>query len=146
MATPPFLIRLMGHTALSRSFKIGEEDREAYAFANDLRAAVLEGRLSAVWTHPANELAGVTRATKRGPRALPQAALARALGMHKGTSDYLFLHRAGSMAIEFKSAKGSLTQGQRDFRSWCEQEGVPFHVVRSAAAGLDLLRSEGLLK
>lgn len=139
MTTPAFLVRLMAYTPLSRGMKIGPEDREALVFANALRAASLEGRLAAVWTHPANELAGVTRSTNYGPRPLPQAALARALGLVKGASDYLFLWRGGAGAIEFKSAEGSLTQGQRDFREWCAAVGVPFRVARSTPEALGFL-------
>jgi len=145
MPTPAFLVRLMAHTSLSRGFKLGPEDREAYAFANDLRVATLEGRLRAVWLHPANELGGQTikRGTKRV--ASPLAALARALGLITGASDYLFLFKDGSLAIEFKSASGSLSPGQRDFREWCKSQDVPFHIARSAPAALAILRERGLL-
>ena len=145
MATPVHLIRLMGHASLSRTFKLGPEDREAYAFANDLRAAVLEGRLRAVWLHPANELGGQTimRGSKR--IASPLAALARALGLITGASDYLFLWGAGSAAIEFKSATGRMTLAQTDFKQWCADQGVPHFVARSAAEGLAILRELGVL-
>ena len=145
MTTFAFLLRLMSYTKLSRSLKIGEEDREALTFANALRAATLEGRLDAVWLHPANELAGITRKTPKGYRTLPQVALARALGLITGTSDYVFLRSSGALAIEFKSARGSLRLAQRDFRDWCEARGVPFHVVRSAEDGLQILRDAGAL-
>lgn len=145
MATPAFLVRLMDYASLSRSLKIGPEDKGALAFATELRAATLEGRLSAVWTHPANELAGITRMTKNGPRAMPQAALARALGLIRGSSDYLFLWDDGAGAIEFKSSTGSMTPSQRDFRDWCEVKGVRFATARSCAAGLETLRGWGVL-
>lgn len=145
MSTPTFLIRLMNHRALSRSFNLGPEDREAYGFANDLRAATLEGRLRAVFCHVPNELAGIVRVTKQGRRPLPQAALAKALGLITGAADYLFCWSGGSCAMEFKSATGRLTEPQRDFRSWCEATGVPFHIIRSSAEGLYLLRTYGVL-
>lgn len=144
MATPAFLVRLMDYTRLSAGLKIGPEDREALVFANALRAASLEGRLSAVWTHPANELAGITRSTNYGHRPLPQAALARALGLIKGSSDYLFLWRGGSGALEFKSSVGSLSPGQRDWREWCSALGVPFRVVRSTPDALAILTEWGV--
>jgi hypothetical protein len=143
MATAAFLIRLMSHVPLSAGTRLGPEDTAAYSFAQDLRAATLEGRLRAVWTHPANELAGLPPGTPR--KFLIRAAIARALGLITGTSDFLFLWDGGALAIEFKSKDGSLTPNQRDFRDWCELVGVPFHVVRSAPAGLDLLRGAGVL-
>jgi|EndMetStandDraft_7_1072992.scaffolds.fasta_scaffold370686_2 hypothetical protein len=140
----PFLLRLMDHAALSAALvrSLGPEDSEAYRFANELRGLTLEGQLDAVWTHPANELAGVV-ISKGKPRASPQAALARALGLITGTSDYLFLWSTGSGAIEFKSATGRLTDGQKDFRSWCEHRGVPFALVRTVGEALDVLRGWG---
>lgn len=141
MSTPPFLTRLMQHRSLSVRFKLGPEDSEAYRFANALRAAALEGRLSAVFLHPANELAN-----SKGKRVSPAIALAKALGLITGASDYLFLWDGGSAAIEFKSAKGSLSKGQRDFRDWCAAQGVPFHIARSCEQGLQILKDMGVLK
>lgn len=138
MATPAFLVRLMAHKGLSRGFRLGPEDREAYVFANGLRVAAIEGRLHAVFTHPANELAWRGKAT-------PAIALARALGLITGASDYLFLAANRSLALEFKSHDGRLTTGQKDWRSWCDSQGVPFRVARSSAEGMDILREEGLL-
>lgn len=150
MPTPPFLYRLMSHTNLSRTFKLGEEDRTAYGFANTLRAATLAGSLKAVWTHPANELGGMTtkRKTPEGFRATvpPIVALAKALGLITGASDYLFLWKDGCCAIEFKSATGRLSSSQRDFRDWAAMHDVPFHLVRSEEEGLAVLRQHGVLQ
>ena len=143
MATPGFLIRLMQHKPLAAGTRLGPEDTAAYAFAQDLRSATIERRLRAVWTHPANELCGLPKDTPR--RFLVRAAMARALGLITGTSDFLFLWAGGAMAIEFKSEDGRLTPNQRDFRDWCALIGVPFHVVRGAAEGLALLREAGVL-
>lgn len=135
----------MEHRALSGSVRLGPEDREAYTFANALRAATLEGRLTAVFCHVPNELAGMVQIVRGKARVPVQVAIARALGLIRGSSDYLFLWGGGSLAMEFKSSTGSLTEGQRDFRTWCEAQGVPFHVVRSTTQGLDLLRAAGRL-
>lgn len=145
MATPAFIVRLMHHKGLSSSVKLGPEDAEAYRFAQDLRQAAIEGRLLAVFTHPANELAGMGKVTKGVFRVAVQVAVARALGLITGSSDYLFLHSTGSLAMEFKSATGKLTEGQSDFRDWCRALEVPFHVVRSREEALDVLRKAGLL-
>jgi hypothetical protein len=133
----------MQHRPLADGSSLGPEDGAAYKFAQDLRVATMQQRLRAVWTHPANELASVDKTMPR--RFMVRAAIARALGLITGTSDFLFLWDAGSMAIELKSADGRLTAHQRDFRDWCALTGVPFHVVRSSAEGLALLRDAGVL-
>lgn len=147
MATPAFIVRLMHHKGLSSTAcaKLGPEDAEAYRFAQDLRQASLDGRLLAVWTHPANELAGMGKTVNGKFRVAVQAAIAKALGLITGSSDYLFLHQRGAIAMEFKAKDGSLTQGQRDFREWCNACGVPFHVVRSRAEAMGVLRDAGVL-
>lgn len=110
----------------------------AIPFANQLRVHTLKGRLRAVWCHPANELAGAARAT-------PAAAIARALGLIAGSSDFLFLWKDGAGALEAKSDVGRLSPGQKDFRDWCDLMGVPFHVFRTADEGESYLRGWGVL-
>lgn len=144
--TPAFLVRLMGHASLSRMVQLGPEDREALIFANELRVATLEGRLRVVWTHPANELGGMIQKRRDGSVYVPvQIAIARALGLITGTSDYLFLWDGGCGCIEMKSSKGRLSLAQTDFRDWADINRVPFHIARSAAEGLEILRSWGVL-
>lgn len=145
MTPPAFLLRLMSHKNLSAGFRLGPEDREAYSFANDLRAATREGRLGAVWLHPANELAGQTIVRAGRHIASPRAALARALGLIAGASDYLFLWQSGSAVIEFKARDGRLSQSQRDFAAWCAEHHVPFHIARTSAEGQGILRELGIL-
>ena len=142
MTTPAFLLRLMAYKPL-KNVRLGPEDMECLAFANSLRAAVLEGRLRAIWCHVPNQLAGIP--SKSGRTSLVRAAIARALGLIQGSSDYLFLWNGGCCAMEFKSADGRLNQGQKDFKDWCALYGVPFYVVRSADAGLAILRDHGVL-
>lgn len=144
MATPAFLVRLMAYTRLSGGIRLSEEDRIAISFANALRAATLEGRLMAVWTHPANELAGVGRRVRGVFQPTIQSAIARACGLITGTPDYLFLCDGGSLAIEIKTSIGSLSPAQRDFRDWCARMGVPHHVCRSVEESLDVLRKAGI--
>lgn len=120
--------------------KLGPEDSEAYRYANALRAATLERRLHAIWLHPANELASAPNGRLR-----LQAGIARGLGLITGAPDYLFLWPTGCMAQEFKSKTGSLNPNQRHFKAWCEQEQVPYHIVRSTEQGLGLLREAGVL-
>lgn len=146
MPTPAFLLRLMEYHSLSRSFRLGPEDAMAVEFANDLRKATLEGRLSAVWLHPANELGGMVSMVRGKPRVPPQVAVAKALGLIRGASDYLFLWNGGSCALEAKAPDGRLSKGQVDFRSWCQACAVPFSIFRTAEEGLSILQLQGILE
>lgn len=139
MASPAFLLRLMQHAGLSSALarRLGPEDRMACQFAADLRKATLEGRLRAVWTHPANELVGAATG--------PTAAIARALGLHRGVSDYLFMWGGGNLALEAKSARGRLSDHQSDFERWCFLNNVPFIVFRTVEEGCDTLKNFGIL-
>lgn len=108
------------------------------AFANELRAATLDGRLRAVWLHPAQELCF-------GHRTGVRAAISRAMGMHVGVGDYAFMWADGAGALEAKHGRGALTDAQEDFRLWCEHRGVRHAVFRSVDEGLERLRDWGVL-
>lgn len=123
---------------LSSRLRLGPEDSMCLDFATRLRVASIEGRLRAVWTHPANELAFSFHKS-------PRAGIARALGLITGASDYLFLWDGGSAALEAKAKTGSLTDGQKDFRAWCEEQRVPHFVFRTADDGEQILKSLGVL-
>lgn len=137
-ATPLFLVRLMQYRSLSRNVRLGPEDGMCVSFAASLRVATIEGRLRGVWTHPAQELA-------HGHRSGVGGAIAKAMGMITGTSDYLFLWDDGAGVLEGKSATGSLTQSQKDWREWCQAQGVRHAVFRTVAEGEARLREWGVL-
>lgn len=139
MRTPAFLVRLMSHAGLSRqaSQKLGPEDYESCQFAADLRKLTLEGRLLAVWFHPANELVGSAGKV--------HVAIARCMGLHSGVSDYIFLRGNAALVIEMKSKNGRLTKDQEDFEQWCALHNIPFIVCRSAAEGMETLSDFGML-
>jgi len=128
----------MLYTPLARGTRLGPEDTMCSDFATRLRVATLEGRLRAVWTHPANELAFSFRKS-------PRAAIAKALGLITGATDYLFMWGNGSAALEAKSRLGGLSSDQRDFRTWCAAHGVPHHVFRTADEGEAILQQLGVL-
>lgn len=138
MTTPAFLIRLMAYVRLSRSVKLGPEDSMCIDFATRLRLATIEGRLSAVWCHVPNQLAN-------GHKTGVRAAIARAMGMHVGSPDYLFLWNDGSAVLEAKSGTGSLSPGQKDFRDWAIASAVPHFVFRTADEGEEILIGLGIL-
>lgn len=139
MTATAFLARLMHYKPLGWGMTLQPEDRMCVTFANALRAATLEGRLRAVWLHPAQELCF-------GHKTGVRAAVSRAMGMHVGVSDYLFLWEGGSAALEAKHGRGRLTDKQSDFAAWCAREGVPHDVFRSAQEGLDKLKTLGVLR
>jgi hypothetical protein len=136
--TPGAILRLMAYAQLSPRVKLGPEDRVCGPFATMLRAATIKGSLRAVWTHPANELAGQ-------PGKNVRAAVARALGLIPGTGDYLFLWADGAGVLEAKSADGRMNPNQKDFRAWCEANGVRYAVFRTPAEGEAVLREWGIL-
>lgn len=135
---PVWLARLMAYNGLSPRLRIKPEEDLTIRYANALRFAALEGRLSAVFTHPANELAGHSTSTAR-------SAIARAMGLISGTTDFLFLADGRCLAQEAKIGRNDLTPKQRDFQRWCEASNVPFRTFRSVEEGLDQLRELGLL-
>lgn len=135
--TPAFLPRLMHYTTLSHRPR-QPEDGMCVEFANALRAATLDGSLGAVWLHPAQELCF-------GHKTGIRAAVSRAMGMHVGVADYLFMWANGACALEAKFGKGRMTENQSDFAAWCEANGVPHRVFRSVDEGLSLLEGFGVL-
>lgn len=107
-------------------------------FANALRAATLDGSLAAVWLHPAQELCF-------GHKTGVRAAISRAMDMHVGVSDYLFLWDGGAGVLEAKYGRNGLTDGQKDFLAWSDARGVRHGVFRSVDEGLTQLRTWGVL-
>lgn len=138
MTTPAFLVRVMHYVRLSARTKIQPEDRMCVEFAGLLRVATLERRLRGIWFHPAQELC-------HGHRTGVRAAISRAMGMHVGVTDYVFMASDTSLALEAKYGRNGLTQGQDDFRAWCELEGVPHRTFRSIEEGLSILAEFGFL-
>jgi hypothetical protein len=139
---PTFLAsisRLMARAPLS-NLRLKPEEQLAVEFANTLRQATLEGRLSAVWTHPANEIAG-----RRDKLAMIRYAIAKAMGLIDGTADYLFLWKTGSGAMEAKVGKNGQQTNQVDFQCWCEKMGVPYRTFTSVDEGMAILREWGVL-
>jgi len=134
------LLRLMAWTKLGSTLKLGPEDLIAIEFANRLRAWTLEGKLTAVWSHVSNELAGGTK------NARIRYSIAKALGMITGFADYVILWDSGSAAIEAKSKTGMQTAGQSDFEEWCRARGVPYYLIRSADEGEAILKQLGVLR
>lgn len=117
------ILRLMEY----RTFRgrIGGEDRMSVDVAIMLRVATIEGRLRATWTHIPHEAAG------RGKFAAIYMAKAKAMGLIKGSADFVFVWQGGGGWIELKSETGSLTKEQREFRDWVIATGGNHAVCRS---------------
>lgn len=137
MATPAFIIRLMGYVSLSRRTRVQPEDAMCVQFASTLRGLTIEGRIRGVWFHPAQELCF-------GHRTGVRAAISRAMGMHVGVGDYVFLWDGGAGVLEAKHGRNGLTQGQDDFRAWCEAQGVLHGVFRTVDEGMAYLTRWGV--
>lgn len=133
------LRRILDYKPL-RNLKLAPEERIAVDFATELRRATLEGRLRAVWTHPANEIAG-----RRSGLSQIRYAIAKAMGLIYGTPDYLFLASHRSVALEAKVPGNTQQDNQKDFEFWCRCVGVEYRVFTSVEQGLEILIELGLL-
>lgn len=139
-ATPlSILLRITKRMDISR-LKLKPEERLAVDFADALRAATLDGTLRAVWTHPANEIAG-----RRSGLSMIRYAIAKRMGLIDGAADYLFLWSDGSGALEAKVGSNGQQPNQLDFEWWCTSKGVRYATFTSVEEGLALLREWGAL-
>lgn len=131
------ILRLMDY----RHFRgrVGPEDRLTVEVATMLRVATIEGKLRATWTHVSNEAAG------RGKFAAIYMAKARAMGLIKGSSDFVFVWDGGGGWIEMKTETGSLTKEQREFRDWVEATGGNHALCRSVEEVETVLTQWGVL-
>lgn len=141
VATPlAIMSRIMRRGNIS-NLKLKPEERLAVDFADALRDATLSGELRAVWTHPANEIAG-----RRSGLSMIRYAIAKRMGLIDGTADYLFLWADGSGALEAKVGSGRQQDNQIDFQWWCDANGVRYSVFTSVEDGMNKLREWGALR
>lgn len=131
------MLRLMDYKTWKG--RAGPEDKLAIDVAIYLRVATLEGRLRATWTHIPHEVGG------RGKLAMIRMALAKAMGLIKGSTDYVFVWSDGGGWIELKAKDGSLTSEQKDFRDWCNATGCHHAVCRTLDDVVEELFSWGVL-
>jgi hypothetical protein len=90
---------------------------------------------------PAVSIVAIPNAGKRGQKALN---LARREGAAWGFPDVLCLWRGpGIAAIEFKSAKGKLSENQTEWLDRLSELGVPATVARDPDEALEFLRAAG---
>ena len=146
------IVRLMLRPSIA-TLKLGPEDKFCVEFATQLRQWTIEGKLRAVWTHIPNEMAGsgggshadekVRRTTAR--LAQIRYAIAKALGLVPGFSDYVFMWDGGCAALEAKAKGGTQNPEQVDFEKWCVDRNVPYFIFRSPQEGYGILRQLGIL-
>ncbi len=141
MSCMPSLLRLMDPGKLSSVARqrLKPEEVLACGVAGACRAWTLEGRLDAVWSHIANELGGGTKFARI------RYAIAKHMGLISGAPDFFFVGRSGAVVIELKSKTGRLSDNQKDWRTWCEAQNVPYYVCRSLDEVEAALKAEGLL-
>lgn len=137
--TPAYLVRVLSYTRLSARVRIQPEDRMCVEFANTLRALALEGKFRGIFLHPAQELCF-------GHRTGVRAAISRAMGMHVGVADYLFMAGDRSAALEAKYGRNGMTRPQDDFAAWCAREGIPHRTFRTVDEGLASLAEWGFIQ
>jgi hypothetical protein len=116
----------------------GEEDIMCIKFANHLRAWTIEGKLKAVWFHPANETGDNTK--------FHFGNKLRAMGKIPGVPDYVFATKDRSYFMEFKSKKGKQSDSQKAFENWCIEQDVPYALVRTFEEAENKLKEWGILK
>ena len=131
------ILRLMDY----KTFKgrAGPEDRLSIETAIFLRCMTIEKKLRATWTHIPHEVGG------GGKLAAIRMALAKAMGLIKGSADFVFVWPDGGGWIELKTEKGSLSPQQRDFRDWCVATGCRHAVCRTVEEVVQTLTEWGVL-
>lgn len=136
MSIKPYLYRLMARATLPFNVRVKPEELICIVIANNLRAATLDKRLIAIWSHIANE----------GKRNRIVGAVLKAMGLISGTPDYFFIWPTGGGVIEVKAGKGKLSPLQKDYSEWCAELGIKHAVCRSAEEVFDVLAGWGVLE
>ena len=89
---------------------------------------------------PGVRIVAIPNAGKRGQRAMNQA---RREGAAWGFPDVMCLCAGKAAFIEFKSAKGKLSDNQADWLGWLTGAGFPATVARDPDEALRFLRRNG---
>lgn len=108
------------------------ETRECIQFANQLKVLSVNNQLHCIWFHVSNE-------NPVARQYIHWAKLQKAIGLMKGAPDYVFLWKDGAACMEMKSRQGRLSDAQKTFRAWCQQQMVPYVVIYSAEEGIQQL-------
>ena len=112
-----YLDRLMTRSEIAAK----GEDALSIHVADMMRKFTKDGAYRGVWFHVPNE----------GKRTDYAGAKCKAMGMIPGVTDFIFMWDGGHGGIELKVKKNPLTDTQEDFKSWCDDSGVPWALCRS---------------
>lgn len=138
------LRRLLAFTPF-RGRTRGPEDDLALLVGSALRGWVLEGRLHATFTCVPHEVGAVSKTSPAFRTAQARYAKNVAAGLIAGSGDYVFVGEGRGGWIELKALRGSLSDDQKDFRTWSEHVGAPYVVCRSLDQVEATLRGWGML-
>lgn len=132
-----FLTALMSRPMIERMprLKLHPEQRLTVQVADMLRRYILQGKLSGVWFHVANE----------GKRTTYDGALIKAMGRIPGVPDFVFMGTWGHGLIELKTDDGTQGEAQVYFEHWCGLQKVRYVICRSLDEAEITLRSWGAL-
>lgn len=79
-----------------------------------------------------------------GKRGKAEAGRFKAMGVKPGVGDVIVLFGPIYIMVEMKTATGSLSPEQREWRAFCRSVGAPWKLCRSVLEVEDFLRSCGL--
>ena len=135
--TNDYLIEIM-HFPRIIAAKAKGEALECIKLANELKILSVNNKLNCVWFHVSNE-------NPVARKFIHWAKLQKAIGLMKGAPDYVFLWEKGAACIEMKALSGRLSDSQKVFQAWCQQQKVPYKVTYSAEEALNQLKEWNLL-
>lgn len=78
-------------------------------------------RLDCIWFHVPNG----------GSRNVVEAAKLKRMGTRPGVADLVFINADQAAFIELKTPTGRQNQAQKDFQADCEEQGIPYFVIKS---------------
>ena len=114
------------------------EDQICLSFVGQLNALQSMNKLNGIFFHVPNEIAS---------NAHPAFGMKlRKMGKLLGVADYIFLWENGCGALEFKSAKGTLSHHQVRFKEQCSEYKINYGICRSSTDGFDFLEQWGFIK
>lgn len=122
----------------SCNFKFKPEDKICRDFWIWYCAAKIDKRIDGIATHIPNEINN-----NKSPIFGMKLAL---IGKVKGMPDYFIIKHDKVVALEFKSAKGRMSDSQKAIQLWFKEERIPYYVVRSVEEAIEALSIEGFVK
>ena len=123
-----FLLPIFKYS-IPRNTRIEPEQRICIEISNKLKELSVTGKYKGVWFHVANE----------GKRSKIVACLLKAMGLHSGVSDYVFVWSGGALFAEIKVKGNSPTTNQKIFKKWCEEVGLEYQVFYDCESLLERL-------